>query len=79
MKIEPKVMEKAKPHLEALKQICADAGCSMEDLMSYEPEMDEGMEDESSEEMGEGKMKGPDKGKIALIIAKMGKPKGYEE
>lgn len=74
MKIEPKVMEKAKPHLEALKKICMDAGCSMEDLMEAPEE--EGMAEDEMEPEEAGK--GPDKGKIALIIAKMGKQKGME-
>ena len=71
--IAPEDMAKAKEHVMALQQICAKVGCDVEHLV--EMVMDQGgeYEEEGAEEesMGEGKM---DKGKIALIIAKMKKP-----
>lgn len=68
--VNEKVLKKAKPHLDALKGICEEYGCEMEDLMESEPEE----EGEEEMEMGKGYGPGPDKGKVALIIAKMKKP-----
>ena len=70
-----KMMMEAKKHVDALKMIAEKEGMSLDDLieqccgdMEDEGEMEgEGME---SEDMGEEKPM-PDKGKIALIIAKM--------
>jgi predicted phage tail protein len=73
-------MKKAKMHYEALMQALAALGIS---LAEFEEQMDEGSEEgeEYGEEMGgeeeeseEAPMagkKGPDKSKVAVIIAKM--------
>lgn len=66
-----KMMMEAKKHVDALKMIAEKEGMSLEDLVEQvagEEEM-EGDEMES-EDMGEEKPMA-DKGKIALIIAKM--------
>jgi len=66
-----KMMIEAKKHVDALKMIAEKEGMSLDDLVEQvagEEEM-EG-DDMESEDMGEEKPMA-DKGKIALIIAKM--------
>lgn len=74
--IAPEDMAKAKEHVMALQQICQKVGCSVEHLVEMVMDQEGEYEDEGEGEdmpMPEGKM---DKGKIALIIAKMKKPEG---
>lgn len=59
-------------HLDKARALAADAGMELEDFMGEKemPEEEEGYEEEPAEKPG------MDKGKIALIIAKMKKAKG---
>lgn len=73
------IKEKIQMHIDEARKLAAEAGMDLEDFMNGENEMEEeeGYEDkEQPEEPMMGGPKGPDKGKIALIIAKMKKPKG---
>jgi hypothetical protein len=66
-----KAMMEAKKHIDALKMIAEREGMSVDDLME-QLSGEEESEEMESEDMGEEeKGMGPDKGKIALIIAKM--------
>jgi hypothetical protein len=67
------VKEAIQMHLDKARQLAADAGMELEDFMGEQPgEMEEEGEEESDMPMGPG----PDRGKIALIVAKMKKAKG---
>ncbi len=72
-KMHGKKMEEAKMHYEALMQALAAIGMS---LAEFEDKMEGGEEMEDGEEYGEeeGEEEGPkpmDKGKVAIIVARM--------
>jgi hypothetical protein len=71
--IDPADMAKAKEHVMALQGICEKSGCSVEHLV--EMAMDQGGESEEEDMDEESPM---DKGKVALIIAKMKGARGEE-
>lgn len=72
--------EEIQMHIDKARELAANAGMELEDFMGEGPEMEE--EGESEEGGEEAPMEGPgpmpNRGKIALIIAKMKKAKGEE-
>lgn len=79
--MDMKIKQKVKMHMDALKALADEAGVSVDDLI--EGQM--GAEEEGGEEEGgmesemegeEAPKAGPDRAKIALIVAKMKKAKG---
>lgn len=67
-----KSMMEAQKHVDALKMIAEREGMSLDDLMGKCcGEAEEEGEEMESGDMGEEEKPMPDKGKIALIIAKM--------
>lgn len=65
--------EKIQMHIDEARKLAAEMGMELEDFINKEPEMEEEEgEEEDGEEMPMGKEKPmPNRGKIALIIAKM--------
>ena len=73
-----KDMAEAKGLVAKLRALAEKCDCSVEHLMEMASDQ-EGMEYEKEEgEEGEGMGPGPDRGKVALIIAKMKSQKGEE-
>lgn len=75
--MDKKAMVEAQPHIDALKAIAEKHGVSLDDLVekccNEMPEED--MEHEEEMGMGMPEKAGPNRGKIAMIIAKMKKAK----
>lgn len=70
------IKEQIQMHIDKARMLAAEAGMELEDFMGEGPEMEEEEGEEQEAPMEGGSGPGPNKGKIALIIAKMKKAKG---
>lgn len=75
--IADKDMAEAKGLVAKLQALAEKCDCSMEHLIEMASDQ-EGMEYEEEDSEGESEEMSPDKGKIALIVAKMKGAKGEE-